>query len=191
MLKYRRLWRLEIRSIVLGLHHQIYPNGFVNSSLLWDGLQLTLMELGRMTMGIFMIFYSEMLILKNGANTNMIRMLPMHAYPFGNIGFRFMKKISVRSFFIGRVVGIQSNEKRKCKFDEDGDIHNYTLDQLQAYSINHTYVYNDNDEEISSNNVRDDSDEGNGDNNNNANEPTEKKQEADGGGDSGVDSDTE
>ena len=88
-------------------------------------------------------------------------------------------------------MGIQSNDKRKYKFDEDGDIHNYTLGHLQAYFTKHTYVYNDNDEEISSNNVRDDSDEGNGDNNNNANEPTEKKQEAGGGGDSGVDSDTE
>ena len=111
--------------------------------------------------------------------------------PIVDVGFRFIKKFARIYFSSGQVVGIQSNEKRKGKFDEDGDIHNYTLNKLQACSTKHTYVYNDNDEEISSNNVRDDSDEGNGDNNNNANEPTEKKQEADGGGDSGVDSDTE
>ena len=38
------------------------------------------MELGRTTMAIFMRFYSKMDILKDGAKTNMIRMLPMHAY---------------------------------------------------------------------------------------------------------------
>ena len=81
LLKYRRLWRLDIRPIVMGLHHQLYLNEFVNSSLAWDGLEVTLMELGRTTMAIFMRFYPKMVILKNGAKTNMIIMLPMHAYP--------------------------------------------------------------------------------------------------------------
>ena len=75
------MWRLVTRPIVLGLHHQLYPNEFVNHSLAWDGLEVTLMELGRTTMAIFMIFYSKMAILKNGVNANMTRMLPMHAYP--------------------------------------------------------------------------------------------------------------
>ena len=39
-----------------------------------------MIELGRTTMATFMIFYSKMVILKNGAKTNMIRILPMHAY---------------------------------------------------------------------------------------------------------------
>ena len=64
--------------------------------------------------------------------------------PISNFIFRFIKNFAVKSFFSGRVVGIQSNYKRKCRFDEDGDIHNYTLDQLQAYSTKQTYVYNDN-----------------------------------------------
>ena len=44
--------------------------------------------------------------------------------PIGDIKFRFIKKFSGGSFFSGQVVGIQSNDKRKCKFDDDGDIHN-------------------------------------------------------------------
>ena len=36
-----------------------------------DGLEVTLVELGRTTVSIFMRFYSKMVILKNGANTNM------------------------------------------------------------------------------------------------------------------------
>ena len=39
------------------------------------------MELVRITMTIFMIFYSKMAIGKNDTKTKMIRMLPMHAYP--------------------------------------------------------------------------------------------------------------
>ena len=39
------------------------------------------MELCRTKMAIFMIFYSNMAILKNVSKINMIRMLPMHAYP--------------------------------------------------------------------------------------------------------------
>ena len=81
LLKYRRLWRLAIRPIVPGLNHQLYPNNFVNYSLVWDGLEVTLMELGRTMMTIFMRFYSKMAILKNGTKRNMIRMLTMHAYP--------------------------------------------------------------------------------------------------------------
>ena len=81
LLKYRRLWRLAIILIVLGLHHQLYPNEFINYSLVWDGLQLTLMELVRTTMVIFTRFYSKMAILKNGAKKNMIIILPIHAYP--------------------------------------------------------------------------------------------------------------
>ena len=38
------------------------------------------MQLDRTMMAIFMRFYSKMVILKNGAKNNMIRMLPMHAY---------------------------------------------------------------------------------------------------------------
>ena len=75
LLKYRRFF---IRPIVLGLHHQLYSNEFVNSSLAWDGLQVTFMELGRTTMAIFMIFYLKMAILNNFAKTNIIRILPMH-----------------------------------------------------------------------------------------------------------------
>ena len=95
---------------------------------------------------IFMRSYSKMVILNNGVKKNIIRMMPMHAYPFGNIRFRFINKFSGGSFFSGRFVGIQANDKRKCRFDDDVDIHNYTLDQLQAYYTNQTYVYNDNDE---------------------------------------------
>ena len=65
--------------------------------------------------------------------------------PIGDIRFSFIKKFYGGSFFSGQVVGIQSNDKRKCKFDEDGDIHNWTLDHLQAYSAKQTAVYNDND----------------------------------------------
>ena len=72
---------MAIRPIVPGLHHQLYPSEFINSSLEWDGLQVTLMELGRTKMAIFMIFYSKMAILKNGAKMDMIIMLPMHTYP--------------------------------------------------------------------------------------------------------------
>ena len=79
--KYKRLWRLEIMPIVLGLHHQLYPNECVNSYLVWYGFQVILMELGKTAMAIFMIFYLNMVILKNGAKTNMIRMIPMYAYP--------------------------------------------------------------------------------------------------------------
>ena len=81
LLKCRSLCRLAIILIVTGLHHQLYLNKFVNSSLAWDNLQATLMELGRTAMVIYKIFYLKMLILKNGAKTNMIRMLPMDAYP--------------------------------------------------------------------------------------------------------------
>ena len=33
--------------------------------------------------------------------------------PIGDAGFRFIKKFAGGSFFSGRVVGIQSNDKRK------------------------------------------------------------------------------
>ena len=59
-----------------------------------------------------------MVVLKNSAKTNMIRMLTIHACPLERPGFRFIKKFSGRSFLSGRVVGIQSNDKRKCKFRE-------------------------------------------------------------------------
>ena len=39
------------------------------------------MEVGRTTMDIFIRFYSKMAIMNNGAKTNMIRMLQIHAYP--------------------------------------------------------------------------------------------------------------
>ena len=80
MFKYRRLWSLTIRPIFTGLHHQLYPNEFVNYSLEWDVLKVTLMELGRTTMAVSIRFYSNMAILKNGAKTNIIRILLMHAY---------------------------------------------------------------------------------------------------------------
>ena len=86
MLKFRMLWRLAIRLIVTYLHHQLYLNEFGNSYMVWNGLQVTLMELFRTKMAIFMIFYSNMVILKNGANTNMIRIMPMHAYPLVTLG---------------------------------------------------------------------------------------------------------
>ena len=87
--------------------------------------------------------------------------------PIGNIRYRFIKNFSGGSFFSGWVVGIQSNNKRKCKFDEYGDIHNYTLNQLQAYSTKQTAVYNGNDGEDINDNVGDDDDEGNGGDDNN------------------------
>ena len=80
-MKYRRLWRLAMRTIVLGLHYQLYRNEFVNYSLEWDSLEVTSMELDRKTIAIFMRLYLKMAILKNSAKTNMMRMLPMHAYP--------------------------------------------------------------------------------------------------------------
>ena len=81
LLKYRRFWRFAIRPIVPGIHHQLYTNELVNSSLAWDSFQVTLVELVRTKMAIFMRFYSKMVILKNGAKTNMIKMVPIHAYP--------------------------------------------------------------------------------------------------------------
>ena len=54
--------------------------------MVWDGLQLTLMELVRTTKETFMIFYSNIVILKNGAKINMIRILPFHAYQFVTLG---------------------------------------------------------------------------------------------------------
>ena len=47
------------------------------------------MELGRTTMVIFMRFYLRMVILKNGANRNTLKILPMHAYPLAlsDLGF--------------------------------------------------------------------------------------------------------
>ena len=91
----------------------------------------------------------------------------------GDIILRFINNFAGGSFFSGQVAGIQSNEKRKCKFDEDVYIHNYTLYKLQAYSTNQTVVYNDNDKEDSSNNASDDDDEGNRHDENDANEPVE------------------
>ena len=73
MFKYSKLWRLAIRPIVPVIHHQLYLNEFVHFSLAWDDFQVTLMELGRTTMVIFMRFYLKMAILKNGAKTNMIK----------------------------------------------------------------------------------------------------------------------
>ena len=63
------------------MHNQLYPNEFINSSLAWYGLEVTLMKLGRTRMEIFMRFYSKMAILNNGTNTNMIIILKIHAYP--------------------------------------------------------------------------------------------------------------
>ena len=74
-MKYRRLQRLSIIPIVMGLHHQLYPNDFVNYSLALDGLQVTLMELGRTAVETFTRFYSKMAILNNGTNMNMIIIL--------------------------------------------------------------------------------------------------------------------
>ena len=45
---------------------------------------------------------------------------------------------------------------------EDVNIHNYTLDQLQAYSTKQTTLYNENDQEGSSDNSIDHYNEGNG-----------------------------
>ena len=57
LLKYSRLCRLAIIPIVPGLNRQLYPNELVNSSLTWDGLEVTLMEIGRTKIAIFMMFY--------------------------------------------------------------------------------------------------------------------------------------
>ena len=76
---------MAIIPIVPGLHHQLYPNEFVNFSLAWDGLEVTFVELGRTAMELFMIFNSNIEILKIGAKNNMIIMLPMRIdgnYPY-------------------------------------------------------------------------------------------------------------
>ena len=80
------LWRLAIRPIVTDLHYQLYLNEFGNSYMVWNGLQVTFIELVRKTIAIFILFYSNMLILKNGAKTNMIRLLPIYAYPLVTLG---------------------------------------------------------------------------------------------------------
>ena len=67
--------------MILGLHHQLYPNELINGSLAWDGFQVTFMELSRMNMALFMGFYSNMAILKFGAKANMIIIISMHVYP--------------------------------------------------------------------------------------------------------------
>ena len=77
--KYGRLWRLDIRMIVPGIYHQLYPNEFVNYSLEYDVLQVALVDLGRTTMALFMRFYLNTEILKNGDKTNMIRIMSMYA----------------------------------------------------------------------------------------------------------------
>ena len=84
------------------------------------------------------------------------------------------KEVFWRILFSVRVVSIQFNDKRKQKFDEDEDIHNYTLNHLQDYSTKQTSVQNENDEEGSRNTDSDDDDEGNVKNGNDANEPAEK-----------------
>ena len=81
----------------------------------------------------------------------------------------FIKKLAGGYFFSGQVVGIQSNLKEKCTFDENGYIHNYTHNQLQAYYTNQTALYNVSAKEGSIDNGSDDNDEGNGGNDNDAN----------------------
>ena len=125
-----------------------------------------------------MIFYSKMLILNIWRQYKHYKNAADACIPISNIEFRFIRKISSRYFFSGRVVGIKSNDKRKYKFDENGDIHNYTLDQLQAYSTKQTALYNKNNKKISSNNGIDGYNEGNGDDANDANEPPEQEQES-------------
>ena len=71
-----------------------------------------------------------------------------------------------------------SQYSRKCKFDEDGDIQNYTLDHLKAYSTKQKTVYNDNenDKECCSGNASNDNFGGNSDDNNDSNELAGKEQ---------------
>ena len=101
-----------------------------------------------------------------------------------------MKNVSGGYFFSGRVVGIKPNYKCKCKFDEDGDIHNYTPSQLKSYTTKQTAVYNKNGKEGRRKNGSDEDDEVNNNNDNGANEPAGNEQEAGGDGESCVDSDT-
>ena len=60
---------------------------------------------------------------------------------------------------------------------------------MQAYSTNHTAVFNDKEEEGSSDNSSNEKYEVNGNTDNDANESAEKEQDAGGGGYSVVDSD--
>ena len=99
LLKSRRLRRLAIRPIVTDLHPQLYLNEFGNFYMVCNGLQVTLMELFRKTMEIFMMFYSKIVILKNGANTNIIRMLPIYAYPLLTLGL-YLDPFSVTEFLV-------------------------------------------------------------------------------------------
>ena len=56
------------------------------------------------------------------------------AIPIGAVGMEFIKKFG-RDYYNGKVVRILASGKRVCKF-HDGDIHQYSLDQLEKYSKN-------------------------------------------------------
>ena len=133
--------------------------------------------------------YLKMTIMNNGAKTSMIRLLPMHAYASATLYLGLRRIFSGEFFSSGRVVGIKPNYKCKCKFDEDGDIHNYTLGQMQSYPTKQTAVYNKNGKEGIRNNCSDEDDEVKNNNDNGANDPTGNEQESGGDGDSCVDSD--
>ena len=51
----------------------------------------------------------------------------------GDVGFRFIKKFGRHGYFSGKVIEIQSNEKRMCSFC-DGERYSYTLAQLEGYA---------------------------------------------------------
>ena len=55
----------------------------------------------------------------------------------GDIGFRFVHNFPGGGIFSGRFFEILANKKDKCKFDEDGEIKLFTIDQLEYYSKLH------------------------------------------------------
>ena len=58
------------------------------------------MELGRRAMAIFIILYSNMAILKNGAKTNVIIMLLMHAYPLATSDLGLQRSLLMGPFSV-------------------------------------------------------------------------------------------
>ena len=170
LLKCRRLWRLAIRPIVKDLQHQLYLNEFGNSSLVWDGLQVTLMELVRKTMAIFMVFYSDMVILKNGANTNMIRILTIYAHPLVMLGLYLLRSLLADPFSVAEFL-VFNPMTSACASLMRMEI-STTMNSIickPIIPIRHIYTMS-----ISSDNGRDDNNEGNSNNKNDANIPAEK-----------------
>ena len=79
----------------------------------------------------------------------------------GDVGFRFIKKFGRNGYFSGKVIEIQSNEKRMCSFC-DGERCSYTLAQLEGYAKKKVTAADDNasnDEDASLDDEEEDDDE--------------------------------